>query len=155
MTTPNDMLRGVTASFGKAGLAEGTNPSTIKTTIAVSYAINGIAYQKVITDNIAMNALAAQSQLTTCLYAVDIDSAGAITLSKGPEVLTADLAGGVNGIAVLKEPAAVANKARLGVVKVATASATTFTSGTTDLSAAGITASYTDYIGGPVRPFTF
>lgn len=150
---PNERLKGITACLAKAGLAEGTNANTIKTNApngaGTDYAINGIGYHKADTDNIAMTALAQQAALTTCLYAVWLDSAGTVSMTKGTEVLTAKLA---SDEAVLAIPADQDGKAMIGLIKIATAAATTFTSGSTDLSAAGITATYYDTIGGPVRP---
>lgn len=153
----NDSLvqGGATESFTKAGLAEGTAANTIKTAApngaGVDFAIGGVAYHKADTDSIAMNALAAQAADTTCLYLVQIDSAGAVTLKKGVERSNAGLAAGNE---VLEWPQADANRCALGAVKVKTV-AVTFTSGTTDLSAAGITATYYDFAGGqPDKPLT-
>jgi hypothetical protein len=149
------LQRGATECYSKAGLAEGTNAATIKTAApngaGTDYAINGLAYHHADTDNIAMNALAIQADLTTCLYLVQITSAGVVSLKKGVEVLTADLAAGNK---VLHWPLPDANNCPIGAIKVAT-SATTFTSGTTDLSAAGVTATYYDFGGGmPDAPLT-
>lgn len=143
-------ISGLTAALGKAGLAEGTAANTIKTTNQVYFAVAGVALSKAATDNIAMNALALQAADTTCLYAVHIDAAGAVTMAKGVEVSNTKLA---NGEVVLPIPEQLAAKAMLGVVKVKTVGVT-FTSGTTDLSAAGITATYVDYIGRPAGPIT-
>jgi hypothetical protein len=123
--------------LGKAGLAEGTNANTIKTVTTVPYSINGRLYSKAATDNIAMNALAAQAALKDCMYLVLIDSAGTVSLAKGTEV--------ANGAgAVLPANPAPTTRSVLGAFKVATAAATTFTSGTTDLSAAGVVATFYD-----------
>lgn len=155
MTTPSRDLEGVTACFGKAGLAEGTSANTIKTNApngaGTDYAINGYGYHKADTDNIAMTALTVQPDLYTCLYGVDIDASGTVSMVKGTQVLTAALTG---GDAVLKQPAKVDGKCRLGMIKIAT-SGGTFTCGSTDLSAAGVTATYYDFVGGgPVQPRT-
>lgn len=144
--------RGVTANLAKALLAEGTNPNTIKTTNLTDYAIDSALFRKAATDNIAMNALAVQAADTTCIYLVQIDSAGAVTLKKGQEELNANLAGAGNTRA-LHTPEPDALRCPLGHVKVKTV-AVTFTSGTTDLSAAGITATYVDYFGMPKAPLT-
>lgn len=154
MTTPSRRLEGVTACLSKAGLAEGTNAHTIKTAApngaGIDFAINGYAYHLADADNIAMTACAVQPDLYTCLYAIDVDSAGTLTITKGTQVLTANLTGGQ---AVLAEPAFVADQARVGLMKIVT-SGGTFTSGTTDLSAAGITATFYDTIGSITRPRT-
>jgi hypothetical protein len=122
------------AGVGGAGLAEGTNANTFKTVNAVSYTIDGQLYTKGATDNITFTATAQQAISTFCLYLVSINSGGTVTVTKGTEVGT--------DIAVL--PALPASSAPLGWIKVATDGATTFTGGTTDLGAAGITDTYGD-----------
>lgn len=152
---PNERLKGITACLSKAGLAEGTNANTIKTVApngaGIDYAINGYLYHYADTDNIAMTALAVQAADTQCLYGIWADDAGAISLTKGTEVTTVALDSG--DATVLKLPADVADKCLIGLLKIVTV-AVTFTSGTTDLSAAGITDTFYDVIGGPVRPRT-
>lgn len=118
--------------YGYAGLAEGTGAATIKTTAAISFSINGVMYTKAITDNIAMTACAQQAISTYCLYLASIDSAGTVTLTKGTSAAT--------DTATL--PATPANNVAFGYVKVVTDATHTFTSGTTDLSATGITGTY-------------
>ena len=145
-------LEGVTACFSKAGLVEGTNANTIKIAApngaGVDFAIDGYMYHKADTDNIAMTALAVQADLTTCLYGVDIDADGAVSLVKGTEVVTTQLSGGQS---VVHPPAAVANKCRIGLMKIVL-SGGTFTSGTTDLSGTGVTDTYYDLAGPLTRP---
>lgn len=118
-------------TFGMAGLAEGTNANTIKTSNAVSYSINGQLYYKAATDNIAMTACAAQADLTACYYLVTINASGTVKITKGTD-----------GVAAL--PEAPANEAILGAFKIVTSGAT-FTSGTTDLGAATVTDTYTHF----------
>lgn len=148
--------RGATQCYSKAGLAEGTNAATIKINApngaGIDYAIDGTAYHKADTDNLAMTPLAQQAVSTKCLYLVQIDSGGTVSLKKGDEVATADLTAGV---AVLNWPLPDDDNCPIGAVKVATSASATFTSGTTDLSAAGITATYYDFAGGmPAAPLT-
>lgn len=150
----NEDPRGGTMCFGKAGLAEGTNAATIKTAApngaGTDYAIDGILYEKADTDNIAMDALALQAADTTCLYLVSADSAGTITMKKGTEQLNTDLAAGNK---VLQWPTPSSGKCPIGAVKVKTV-AVTYTNGTTDLSAAGITATYYDLCAVPTVPLS-
>ncbi len=155
MNLTQDYERGGTRCLSKAGLAEGSNAATIKTAApngaGTDFAIDGLLYHKADTDNIAMNALAAQAALTKCLYCVQIDSGGNVSLKKGDEELVADLAAGNK---VLHWPLPDDGKCALGYIKIETAAATTFTSGTTDLGAAGITDTYYDTMLTPVDPLT-
>lgn len=149
---PHLESRGFTGSFGKAGLAEGTNAATIQIATAIAYAIRGLAYSKAVTDNIAVTAHAQQAVSTKCLYLVQIDKTGAVSTKKGDEVATADLTAGIKA---LHWPAPDKDKCPIGAYKVETDGATTFTNGTTDLGAAGITDTYYDFIGGmPDQPLT-
>lgn len=147
-------ISGLTAALSKAGLAEGTNAATIKTAApngaGVDYVIAGIAYHKADTDNIAMDALDVQADDTTCLYGVDINAAGTVSMVKGTEVSSAALA---NGEVALQPPPQQAGKARLGLIKVATDGAT-FTCGTTDLGAGTVTDTYYDTVGNLAGPIT-
>lgn len=121
---------------GGAGLAEGTNANTLKITNAFGFSLNGLAYYKAATDNIAMTAAAQQAISTYCLYLCSIASNGAVTVTKGTSVAT--------DTAVL--PATPASSVAFGYFKVATNGAATFTSGTDDLSKAGVTATYVDLV---------
>lgn len=146
-------LSGQTSCFAKAGLAEGTNANTIKIAApngaGIDFAIDGIAYHKADTDNIAVTAHTQQAALTSVLYLVQIDSSGTVSTKKGNEEVTADL--GVNK--ALQWPLPDDNKCPVGGYKIATATATTYTNGSTDHSAAGITATYYDFAGGmPLVP---
>lgn len=121
-------------SLTAAGLAEGTNAATIKTVNTVNYSIGGQLYTKAATDNIAITATAQQAISTFCLYLVSIDAGGTVTVTKGTELGT--------DTAVL--PALPASSAPIGAFKIATDGATTYTGGTTDNGAAGITDTYYD-----------
>jgi hypothetical protein len=115
-----------------AGLAEGSDAATLKTTRAVSYMINGQIYNKAITDNIAMTACAQQAANTTCLYLVSIQADGDVVVTKGTDGVTDELPNVPDG------------ECAIGAFKVVLAGGATFTSGTTDLSAANVTATYAD-----------
>lgn len=117
-----------------ADLAEGTNAATIKTTDACSYVIDGVIYEKAATDNIAITATTEQAVSTYRLYLVSIDAAGTVTVTAGTAVAT--------DTATL--PALPASSAPLGYFKIATDGSTTYTGGTTDNGAAGITDTYVD-----------
>lgn len=142
-------LMGQTACLGKAGLAEGTNSATIQNATAIVYAIDGRAYSKAATDNIAITACAQQAQLTTCCYLVQINAAGTVSVKKGKEVLTADLGSSDNA----QWPAPDEDNCAIGGFTIATASGYTYTGGTTDNGATGITDTYYDFaLGLPCLP---
>lgn len=148
-----ESIKGFTGTFGSAGLAEGTNANTFKIDTAeagVMYAINGLAYHKADTDNIAFTTHAAQAALTTCVYLVQIDSGGTISTKKGNEELNADLAAGK---VALHFPEPDADRCALGAIKVKCENAATFTAGSTDLGASDVTDTYYNFaLGGPARP---
>ncbi len=128
-------MRLLNRCFGAAGLAEGTNATTIQIAAAIDFCINGVVYLKAITDNIAMTALPVQAISTFCKYLVTINASGTVVIVQGNIAATAALA---------LVPAIDDDVAPLGYVQVATNGSTTFTSGTTDLGAAGITDTYVD-----------
>jgi len=121
-------------SMGACGLAEGTNANTLKTANAIDFNIAGQLYSKAATDNIAMTAAAEQAVSTYCEYLVTINASGTVKVTKGTEVAT--------DTAVL--PSRPADEAVIGSFKVVTDGSTTFTSGTTDLGAAGLTVTFKD-----------
>lgn len=133
-----DLSSHATLNLGNAQLAEGTNANTIKTTAATDFMIGELLYSKAATDNIAMTACAQQAAYTSCLYLVTINSSGTVKLTKGTEQKT-------GSSLPLLWPAVPANEAVLGAIKIAMGNAT-FTSGTTDLSAANVTATYYNYM---------
>lgn len=153
MLNLTELARGGNFCVAKATLAEGTNANTIKVTnsAGIDFAIDGVMYSKATTDNIAMDALAIQAVSTTCLYLVMINAAGTVSMKKGTEVATADLAAGSK---VLQWPACDALKAPIGAIKIVTNSSATFTNGSTDLSASGITATFYDLLTVPSKPLS-
>jgi hypothetical protein len=140
--------------LAKAGLVEGTNANTIEIAApngaGVDFCIDGILYHKADTDNIAMTALALQADDTTCLYLVQIDADGAVSIKKGTEELTSDLADDkVN----LEWPRPDAARCPLGGFKIVLDGGT-FTSGTDDLAASGITDTFYDFFAPPPQGLT-
>lgn len=129
------LLKGNVENRSEGGpvLVEGTNANTIKTTAACFYTIGGVSYKKAATDNIAMTAATAQADLTYRLYLVSINANGDVAITAGTAEAT--------DIATL--PALPAASAPLGYFKIAT-SGGTFTSGSTDLSGAGVTDTFYD-----------
>lgn len=126
------------ASLGSAGLAEGTNAATIKTTNILHYRIAGQSYAKAVTDNIAMTALAVQASGTTAYYLVVINAAGTVTLVAPPTARAGDP--DTTGLLLGALPAA---SAVIGIMKVVATAA--FTSGTTDLAGQGTFANINSY----------
>lgn len=149
------MHSGQTACFSRAGLAEGTNANTIQISAdngnGIDYAIHGIAYHKATADNIAVTAHAVQAVSTSCLYLVQVDSAGTVSTKKGTEQLTASLGANL----AIYWPSPDEDKCAIGGYKIATSASVTFTNGSTDLGATGITDTFYNFIGGlPNAPQT-
>ena len=146
---------GQTAAFGKAGLVEGSNANTIKIAApngaGLDFGIDGNAYHKGDTDNIAMTALANQALSTSCLYLITINSSLVVVIVKGNEVLTVDL--GVIG-GSLQWPIPAADVCPIGGFKIELDSTVDgFTSGSTDLGDARVTGTFFDFAGGmPLAP---
>lgn len=138
-------------AFGSGALAEGTNAATLKTTATIPYMIDGMLYSKAATDNMAITACAQQAALTTCIYLVTLNAAGTLVVTKGREVLTADLAKGADSLQFPTKPA---SQAVIGFFTIITASGYTYTGGTTDNSATGITDAYYDAGMVPANPRT-
>lgn len=124
-----------TICLSKPTFAEGTNAATIKCNAFV-YKIAGSVYEKATTDNIAMSSAAAQASGTVCLYGISINATGTVAVTKGTE-------GTALGTSYPTLPSASVFAALMSVTTVAA----TFTSGTTDLSATGITAAFFDLNG--------
>ena len=124
-------------SLTAAGLAEGTNANTYKTTATLAYTSNGVFKSKGATDNVAMTSTAGTvPPSSAALYAVWIDASGTFSNSRGPVVASGD---------PCPVPTAPANNLTLvGLIKVVTDASTTFTPGSTDLGAAGVTDTYYD-----------
>ena len=123
-------------SLTAAGLAEGTNSATFKTTNTLAYTSNGIFKSKAATDNLTFTAGTALAASQACLFGVWITAAGAVSTTQGPIVAAGD---------PCPVPTQVtAGTTLVGLIKVTTDSSTTFTPGTTDLGAAGITDVYSD-----------
>lgn len=124
-------------SLTAAGLAEGTNAATFKTTNTLTFTSNGVFKSKSATDNLTFSsghtALAASQ---ACLFGVWINASGSVSTSQGVIVAAGD------PCPVPTAPAA--GLTLVGLIKVTTDSSTTFTPGTTDLGASGITDAYSD-----------
>ena len=123
-------------SLTAAGLAEGTNSATFKTVNTLTFTSNGVFKSYAATDNLAFTAGTALAASQACLFAVWITGAGAVSTTQGPIVAAGDpcpVPGQVTAGTTL-----------VGLIKVTTSSAATFTPGTTDLGATGITDVFSD-----------
>lgn len=133
-------------SLTAAGLAEGTNAATFKTSNTLTFINNGVFKSKNATDNLAFSAgHTALGQNQACLFGVWIDGSGNVSTSQGPIVAAGDPCP-VPGV-----PASSVETDRVtlvGLIKVTTG-ATTFTPGTTDLGAANVTDAYFDCMAMP------
>lgn len=150
-----DILKnsGFTGCLAKGGLVEGTNANTVQIAApngaGIDFAIDGVCYHKADTDNIAMTALAVQADLTTCLYLITLNSSGTVALTRGNEVVTANI-GVVGGSA--QWPSVAEDLCAIGGFKLVTSGAT-FTSGTDDLGGGSFVDTFYDFaVGIPLAP---
>lgn len=153
----NGLERGFTGCLTFVGLGIGSTAAELSLASTVGtgfdYAIDGVCYHG---DDDASTAsipaaLAVQAADTTCLYLVEVDTSGVVSVKKGDEVLNADL---VAGKTVLHWPQPTDGKCPIGAVKVKTV-AVTFTGGTTGFDASGVTDTYYNFAGGmPTAPLT-
>ena len=162
--------QGLTVALNSGGLAEGTNANTIKTTADINYTIDGRFYSKSTTDNIAISysgatvyqAAAGGIQAvngaftggvngSTRIYGIFLDTAGAVSILPGPIVDSAELAA---GRVALPFPDAPKGVCPIGALRVALTAGTTFTPGSTDLSASGVTGTFYNLADMPATPLT-
>jgi hypothetical protein len=164
------MNSGATFALASAGLAEGTNANTIKTTADITYTIDGRFYAKATTDNIAISytgasvyqAAAGGVQAinggftggvngSTRLYLLTLDASGAVGIVPGAIVDSAELAA---GRVALQFPDAPAGVCPFGALRIALTAGTAFTPGSTDLSASGVTDTFYNLMDVPANPLT-
>jgi hypothetical protein len=119
------------ASLTAAGLAEGTNSATFKTVNTLTFTNNGVFKSLAATDNLTFSTGTALANSQACLFAVWVNTSGTVTTTQGPIVAAGD--------PCPVPTQATANVTLVGLIKVTTSSAATFTPATTDLSASGIT----------------
>ena len=161
---------GFTAGLSSGAWAEGTNANTIKSTATVTFVIDGRFYSKSATDNIAISyagpsvyqAAAGGVQSvnggftggangSTRLYLVCLDTSGNVSIVPGQIVDSAELAA---GRIALMFPDAPNGVCPVAAMRVALTAGTTFTPGSTDLSAAGVTGSFINLASVPANPLT-
>lgn len=154
MLNLSEIIRGGTLCLSKAGLKIGNSAAAAVDIAApngagVDFAINGKLYHKADAADIALTAATAQAALTSCLYLVCLNASGTLSSVKGTEVLTADITAGKSPLAW---PMPVDDTCPIGAIRVDTAAGYTFTAGTTELSATGITDTYYDILAVPDEP---
>lgn len=170
MSDNQSLNRGLTMALNSGALAEGTNANTIQIAAAIDYIIDGQFYSKAITDNIAISysgatvyqAAAGGIQSvnggftggvngSTRIYGIFLNAAGAVSILPGPIVDSAELAA---GRVSLQWPDAPAGVCPIGAVRIALTAGTTFTPGSTDLSASGVTDTFYNLADMPANPLT-
>lgn len=164
------LSQGFTAALASGALANGTNSGTIKTTVAVPYALDGRFYSKAITDNIAISytgptvyqAAAGGVQAvngsftggvngSTRLYLLTLDASGNVGILPGQIVDSAELAA---GRVALQFPDCPNGVCPFGAMRVALTAGTAFVPGTTALGASGVTTSFINLADVPANPLT-
>jgi len=124
-------------SLTAAGLAEGTNANTFKTTNTLTYTNNGVFKSKAGTDNLTFSTgHTALGNSQACLFGVWIDNSTAFSTSQGMIVAAGD------PCPVPNAPAS--NVTLVGLLKIVTSSSATFTPNSTDLSATGVVDTFLD-----------
>ena len=170
MSDNQSLNRGLTMAFNSGALAEGTNANTIQIATAINYAIDGRFYSKAITDNIAISysgptvyqAAAGGIQSvnggftggvngSTRIYGIFLDTAGAVSILPGPIVDSVELAA---GRVALQWPDAPNGVCPIGGLRIALTAGTTFTPGSVDLSASGVTDTFYNLADMPANPLT-
>jgi hypothetical protein len=139
-----------------AGLAEGTNANTFQIANITHYVIDGRAFRKAVTDNIAFAVATGTTHVAlaanqVCVFWILINAAGTVTALQS-EIKTASTGVGYEpGAFPVPERELVAV---LGGILVQTG-ATTFTAGSTDLGAANVTDTYVDMALDYGRPIAY
>lgn len=141
--------------------ANDSDDATIKNTGAVLYSIDGVVYTKsalaaqsiAVTHGCFGNVVAAgpaayvQPQNTSVFYVVALNAGGSVAVVQGSYLgqsiaFANDLTKVLTGDGAI--PVEPEGYTAIGVIKVTTAAATTFTPGTTKLDAAGVTIAFYD-----------
>ena len=131
-------------SLTAAGLAIGTTAGTFKTTNSLTYTSNGIFKSKAATNNLPFTAgHKALANNQNCLFGVWINAAGDVVTTQGPIGSAGD------PCPVPGAPVGTGHTL-VGLIKVSTGAAETFTPGTSTLGT-GNTAAYLDCMSMPGR----
>jgi len=141
--------RGGSMCMTAGGVAEGTNSATIQLAVAIDFAIDGVISEKAITDNLAITAATEQAVSTKCCYLAYINAAGTVATLKGSEIAVS-----ANADDFVFWPECPDGFAAFGGFTIVTDATHTYTAGTTDNSATGITDVYFDMMQVPVEPLS-
>jgi hypothetical protein len=139
MFNPSYTSRNGNLCLSNAQLAKGT--TTTISTAAIDFSINDLMYNKAVAANFAPTACASQAAGTSAVYLVTVVSDGTVTVTKGTE---APIGSGQP----LVWPAAPANSAAIGGFRIVNTT-NAFISGTTAHDAAGVTATYYNFMSYP------
>lgn len=142
-------------SLNSGVLAIDANTNDVQTSAAVNYIIDGVFYQLAIqaaidlstlyvigedgTVESAANGYTALPDGYTCVYLLVVGTAGTIRVVEGTQVSNAAITAGTK---TAECPSCPPEYAPFGAVKVANASGSSFTFGTTGLDASGVTDTY-------------
>jgi hypothetical protein len=152
----NDLVRGGTYCLSSPVVAiGGTGKNDVSYTApngaGIDFAINGLLYHAASADDVAITAAASQPILTSCLYLIQLDTAGALTTVKGKVVLTADVTSGKDN---LDWPEPTVNKCPIGAVRVDTGATSVFVAGTTTFNSGTIIDTFYSFFAVPALPLT-
>lgn len=160
---------GLTLALNSGALAEGTNANTIQIAAEIKYILDGRFYTKAVTDNIAISfsgpsvyqaptgvgsingSFTGGVGGSTRLYLICLDAAGAVSIVPGKIVNTADLTAGRVSLDFPDNPSGVCP---IGAMRIALTQNTTYTPGSVDLSASGVTATFINLADVPANPLT-
>lgn len=149
--TENDReLHGYRNTSAAVLAINGAGAATFKTTNAYAYLCDGIYKAKTALAAQAFSAgHAVQAAGTTMYYAVGLDASGNVSTYQGTapnaNAIAAAIQNGSGSASVVGSIPDVPNGVTpVGLIKVVTNSATTFTAGTTALDAAGVTVTFYD-----------
>lgn len=127
-----------------AGVAEGTNANTFRLVNATNFSIGGFGHLKAATDNLDFSTgHTALGNSQRCAFFVALDTAGNVTTIQG-DIVTPSPSGNQLRAAEVPNPT---DRVVIGAIVVTTGSSATFTPRSTDLSAAGVTGTYYNFIG--------
>jgi hypothetical protein len=131
------------------GVAEGTDANTFQLTRAGDYSINGVSYHKAAANNLPFTAGTALAAKQQCVFFVAIDANGTVS------TIQSEIRADITEQSYVQKAIEWPNRttlAILGAIHVRTTVASTFTPGSTDLSASNVVDAYRDAAGDYSKP---